>query len=529
MAVYMKDKIVSFLSFDIWLIGGFASLWARYLQRTNRRERKKRMSSVFVAESIHQFRDKASIDTALNSSSDHFLQQRRISLNFSVATALEKDDQLSRRWAECKQNQLPSYDLLCRHTQDQLMKSLVRHEFPLGIVLVSKSMLPADDDQGLPMTLGSIVGPRALLFLAFDYGGLLTTLILCTCATPLFVTSAQLKRRGGKAVFPDLFFFFHRARKVARYRVAEEVGLDAASIDQDYQWVVLLRTLLIIGTESLVIGFMVNLIIVAICVIFLFSGGDERGVLLILLLSILLAPFAIASSLALVIHIGRLLDLKDSDFMAIVAVMLLLRQREAAINSRGSVRPSNLNSGDILTGNSNCYGVDSTLENPISDDDISYYCSSMTNSIPEEKSSNGGENYTISEENSPHDSEVSRRISDSIIDLANFSTATSGSEDGQGEFEDVISMDSDDIAALIDGVSLEGDHDDDIMEDNNAIDIQPVGRQQWHGPDSNDDDFPPDSQSGRKGRPIAEIIVNQPSTVSHSSFSSVLLSSEVIK
>ena len=492
MVVYFKDKVASFLSFDIWLIGGFASMWARYLQKANRRERKRRLSSVFVADSILQFRDKASIDTALNSSP--FLQQRRSAFNYSVSTALEKDEQLSLLWAECKQNQLPSYARLCRHTHDELIKSLERYEFPLGIVFcgplsglgvghlltvrgrqcwgivakkywmflqvccgiwtddafmafeirrVSKSMLPVDDDQGMPMILGSIVGPRALLFLAFDYGGLLTTLVLSTCATPLFVISDQLKRRDGKAVFPDLLFSFNRAQEVARDREAGEVGLDSLS-----KWVVLLRTLLIMRTESLLVGFTVNIIIFAICVIFLFSGG--QGVSLVLLLSLLLAPFATASSLALVIYVGRLLGLKDSDFVTFVSVIapLLLRrwwkeEEGSMLGSRVSVEEES--NYPATRQQSSVWVVDPGFE---VHEDSSNECSSMYNSIPEEKSSKERSNHSSNRGDDKNIAAVSRSCHDNeedsgssldtylTIDFDDLSVAQSGPNASQDEMDE---------------------------------------------------------------------------------------------
>ena len=124
---------------------------------------------------------------------------------------------------------------------------------------------------------------------------------------------------------------------------------------------------------------MVNLIIFAICVIFLFSGGDERG----------LAPFAIASSLALVIHIGMLLGLKDSDFIAVVALM---HSPRAAMAEELSVMQTRLGDARDSVGGHMDHPhdvVEDTGESSMellaenSDDDISYDCSSMYDSIPE--------------------------------------------------------------------------------------------------------------------------------------------------
>eukprot|EP01035_Chromulina_nebulosa_P037180 gene37180-50169_t len=132
------------------------------------------------------------------------------------------------------------------------------------ISMVSQSMLSTDDVQGTRVH-------RRPSSTVLCYDGLLTMLMLSICATPLFVTNSQMKRRDGRTVFPKLFFTYYRPWEVARNREAGEVGLDLLLIDRDYKWVLFIRTLIIVGTESLLFCVM-NTIIFAICVIiFLFS------------------------------------------------------------------------------------------------------------------------------------------------------------------------------------------------------------------------------------------------------------------
>ena len=497
--IYLQNMVDSSLSIDIWIINGFASFWAKYLQKKFRE--KKRVRSNMTINSIQLFQQKAKIRTSIV----HF-KSLMATMNYNVSHTVEVDNQLLSQWAEVKRNKLPPYAHLCRVVNEELKSNFEKCDFPLpypiiasilsysgvGHVLVGKgrhywgivgnkywifaqiccgvwtneavkafeierimkSMLTLEEDQALITVLGSIVSPRALLFLALNYGALLTALIISSCATPLFMVSNDLKEMIGKDSFPELLYPFARASAIAVRREEEENG-ESDFGSEIYYWVIVLKALVIVGTESLLVGFIKNMIIFAIGLIFLFTGGAAVDVIIVLF--VLLVPYAAVSSFKFIIVFGKMIDLKDSDFKYVLCLSFLNRFQSTKVSDvpTNSNRTADPQDGVVSTANNDIVpavasGVDSD-HSSIFSSIVSSFEEKSSNELNSSKSkskskSSSRTSKSVHMNNSDYDISSSEGVKSSIHDI---SIAFSDESDRDDPFTDINNDDHSSLGASV--------------------------------------------------------------------------------
>ena len=363
---YLTDSFLVLVSFDVWILTGFASLWVKYLHKINNSNTKKlqrRVTSASVAESISSFQRKAEIT---HSDREISFDQIIASFQFYAVTSAEKDSELSSQWESVKLTQLPPYAQLCERVRIELHDIIKRRNLPLPstsvslllatiglghfltregrrcwaavfrkylvflqvcfgiwteeafeafeVERISQLMLTAEEDEGITLLLEFIVGPRALLFQVVQYGALLSAFVLSSSVAPLMVFSQKLLEKN----FPEMIFSIERARQLATSReIRQRSGLNVEYF-QDYKWIIHLRALVIIATESRACMFTVRMIVLTIIFIVLFASSAIDVIVLLLLV---LIPYAVANSLLFIVYFGKSIDMQDSDFIELFGLL----------------------------------------------------------------------------------------------------------------------------------------------------------------------------------------------------------------
>ena len=255
---------------------------------------------------------------------------------------------------------------------------------------------------------------------------LISIVVISTCDAPLFVFSPELL---GK--IPPLLFLDSRKVAIDRERaelrgreVGGRVGLGLEEKDGDggvrvEEWVITVRSLSILLTESRLVVFLFNLVSLSLTVLVLQGYTISTTILALLLIAML--PYYVGSTLIPILYIGKRLNLTDEDFRIV-----------------------------CMSWCSRPYACCRAAAMCMWESEVGRMVVRLCGSTPR-----------------------SPRVSPVIHEGADESEEGGGEEgEKEGDSEDDISMDSEDIAALIDGDSMEGDNDkDDNMEDDNAIDI----------------------------------------------------------
>jgi len=132
------------------------------------------------------------------------------------------------------------------------------------------------------------------------------------------VFSKRLKEKN----FPDMMFTLSRARSLAITReIRQRHGLSPEYF-QDYRWIIHLRALVIVATESRAITFLVQMVVLAI-IFMLVIFPSPTTINVIILLFILLVPYAVIKSLLFVVYFGKSIDMQDNDFRALFCMPLV--------------------------------------------------------------------------------------------------------------------------------------------------------------------------------------------------------------
>ena len=168
----------------------------------------------------------------------------------------------------------------------------------------------------IPLTIAS----RAILLQAM--GGtatLISIAVISMCGSPLFVFSPKLSKN-----IPPLIHF--NPREVAMKReIIELVGRTNAehydgSIHME-EWVIRMRSLSILLTESRLLVFFANLVSLSMSMILL-QGIEIPNIYLALLL-IAILPYYLGSILIPIMYIGKRLNLTDNDFQTVFLSRLI--------------------------------------------------------------------------------------------------------------------------------------------------------------------------------------------------------------
>eukprot|EP01036_Dinobryon_divergens_P061594 gene61594-biopygen10967 len=150
---------------------------------------------------------------------------------------------------------------------------------------------------------------------------LISIVVISTCDAPLFVFSSELL---GK--IPPLLFLDSRKVAIDRERaelrgrkVGGRVGLEEKDGDGDgdggvrvEEWVITVRSLSILLTESRLVVFLFNLVSLSLTVLVLQGYTISTTILALLLIAML--PYYVGSTLIPILYIGKRLNLTDEDF-----------------------------------------------------------------------------------------------------------------------------------------------------------------------------------------------------------------------
>ena len=158
-----------------------------------------------------------------------------------------------------------------------------------------------------------IVICRAMLLQALGHKAtLISIVVVCTCPAPLFVLSPKLQ-----AVIPPLWY--SNSREVAmRREMKEQQGRDPESLEETAgieSWIIGMRSISIFLSESRLVVFIAHAIPPVITLMILLKADVSYEVYAILLIGII--PYLIGFSLKPLLYIGKRLDLKDKDFLAL--------------------------------------------------------------------------------------------------------------------------------------------------------------------------------------------------------------------
>ena len=438
---YLEDKAKFFLSFDVWILSGFAAHWVKYLHKINREkkgEKSRRVTGVVsLADSIKQFQQKSHISATAD---DAQIDRIIASFNHYAEDSIENERRLNAQWEEVKLTHLPPYAQLCRDVRLELhviLDSYNNHLPNATIALVlatvgighfftvegwrcweavmrkyyifiqvcfgiwtdesfeafeidrlAEIMLTTEEDEGITLLLAFIVGPRSLLFQAVQYGTIFSAFVLSSSLSPLFVFSKRLREKN----FPDMLFTIERARALAITReIRQRHGLSTEYF-HDYRWIIYLRALIIVATESRAISFLVQMIVLAI-IFMLVLFPSPATIQVIVLLFVALVPYAVIKSFLFVVYFGKSIDMRDDDFKALFCIPVVVasssrvaverlserRHKGGAVHDNHYAEPVKLAQptvGDVCDGNnsssnSSSSSIYSILEEKSSDEDES--------------------------------------------------------------------------------------------------------------------------------------------------------------
>eukprot|EP01036_Dinobryon_divergens_P026031 gene26031-34633_t len=378
---YLEDKAKLFLSFDIWILSGFAAHWVKYLHRINREKagKSRRITGVVsLADSIKQFQQKSQITA--DTTDDARIDRIIASFNHYAKDSVENEKRLNAQWEEVKLTHLPSYAQLCRDVRLELHVMFDSYNSHLPNATIALIMLTTEEDEGITVLLAFIVGPRSLLFQALQYGTIFSAFVLSSSLSPLMVFSKRLREKN----FPDMLFTIERARKLAITReIRQRHGLSTEYFN-DYKWIIYLRALIIVATESRVISFMVQMIVLAI-IFMLVLFPSPATIQVIVLLFLALVPYAVIKSLLFVVYFGKSIDMQDDDFRALFCMPVVASSRVSAgelvdvhrhigdvhdNHHAEPARPVQATAGDVVISNSSSNSnICSILEEKSSGDD----------------------------------------------------------------------------------------------------------------------------------------------------------------
>ena len=167
-------------------------------------------------------------------------------------------------------------------------------------------------DEATVLFIPLIIASRVILLQALgDVTTFISIIVINICVAPLFVFSPKLR-----AKIPPLLYL--NPREVALEREMDELlgrnerDPSAAASVRVEEWVLALRSLSILLTESRLMVFLLNLVSLSLTIVLLKGIDLSTGTLALLLFGML--PYYVGSTLIPIMYIGKRLNLTDQEF-----------------------------------------------------------------------------------------------------------------------------------------------------------------------------------------------------------------------
>jgi hypothetical protein len=171
-------------------------------------------------------------------------------------------------------------------------------------------------DEATMLFIPLIIASRVILLQALgDVTTFISIIVINICVAPLFVFSPKLR-----AKIPPLLYL--NPREVALERELNELlgrhdrhpsALESVRVEE---WVLLLRSLSILLTESRLMVFLLNLVSLSLTIVLLKGIELSTGTLALLLLGML--PYYVGSTLIPIMYIGKRLNLTDEELVDVL-------------------------------------------------------------------------------------------------------------------------------------------------------------------------------------------------------------------
>ena len=180
-------------------------------------------------------------------------------------------------------------------------------------------------DEATVLFIPLIIASRVILLQALgDTTTFISIIVINICVAPLFVFSPKLR-----ATIPPLLYL--NSREVALERELNELlgrsDRDPSAVEsvRVEEWVLLLRSLSILLTESRLMVFLLNLVSLSLTIVLLKGIELYTSTLALLLLGML--PYYVGSTLIPIMYIGKRLNLTDEEFADVLFGWLITIHR----------------------------------------------------------------------------------------------------------------------------------------------------------------------------------------------------------
>lgn len=170
-----------------------------------------------------------------------------------------------------------------------------------------------DPDEATILFIPLIIASRAILLQALgDNATLISIIIINLCGSPLFVFSRKMQK-----IIPPLIHFNPRNVALRREKIEllgrrnVENQMETTTIQVE-EWVITMRSISIVLTESRLIVFFANLVSLSLAVTLL--KGITLTTTYISFILVAMLPYFVGSALIPIVYIGKRLNLTDEDF-----------------------------------------------------------------------------------------------------------------------------------------------------------------------------------------------------------------------
>ena len=192
-----------------------------------------------------------------------------------------------------------------------------------------------DPDEATILFIPLIIASRAILLQALgDNATLISIVIINLCGSPLFVFSPKMQK-----IIPPLIHFNPRDVALRREKIEllgrRNVENQMETTVQVEEWVIVMRSISIVLTESRLIVFFANLVSLSLAVTLL--KGVTLTTTYISFFLVAMLPYFVGSALIPIIYIGKRLNLTDDDFR-VVLLSWFVKLSSLLLLIQGSVR-----------------------------------------------------------------------------------------------------------------------------------------------------------------------------------------------
>jgi hypothetical protein len=168
---------------------------------------------------------------------------------------------------------------------------------------IKETMCLRNDDLAMNNIIKSIIGARALLLQVFPLLAIASVAIITTCGSPLFLIGEKMNKRLPGLIITNPY-------ELAKER--EKQNFIITNNQSSKYWILYLRTIQVLFTESRLLLFIYYGAIVSFSVIILYDL-DSTIIAYIVLLSIIIF-YNLIYSFSVIIFMGEFFNIDDSDF-----------------------------------------------------------------------------------------------------------------------------------------------------------------------------------------------------------------------